>query len=53
MIKSDTNQQDLKYDDHHFVESYNFHSLEVVDRVSDTQLQVGGNSNCITWRLKS
>ena len=23
----------------------NFHSLEVVDRVSETQLQVGGNSN--------
>ena len=26
---------------------YNFHSLEVVDRVSETQLQVGENSNCI------
>ena len=24
---------------------YNFHSLEVVDRVSETQLQVGENSN--------
>ena len=23
----------------------NFHSLEVVDRVSETQLQVSGNSN--------
>ena len=45
-IKSDTNQQDLKY----FLTSIlsnlnNFHSLEVVDRVSETQLQVGGNSD--------
>ena len=30
----------------------NFPSLEVVDRVSETQLQVGGNSNWIIWRLK-
>ena len=30
----------------------NFHSLEVVDRVSETQLQVGENSNGIIWRLK-
>ena len=30
----------------------NFHSLEVVDRVSETQLQVGENSNWIIWRLK-
>ena len=30
----------------------NFHSLEVVDRVSETQLQVGENSNRIIWRLK-
>ena len=30
----------------------NFHSLEVVDRVSVTQLQVGENSNWIIWRLK-
>ena len=29
----------------------NFHSLEVVDRVSETQLQVGENSNWIIWRL--
>ena len=26
----------------------NFHSLEVVDRVSETQLQVGENSNRLT-----
>ena len=30
----------------------NFHSLEVVDRVSETQLQVGDNSNWVIWRLK-
>ena len=30
----------------------NFHSLEVVDRISETQLQVGENSNLIIWRLK-
>ena len=30
----------------------NFHSLEVMDRVSETQLQVGENSNWIIWRLK-
>ena len=28
----------------------NFHSLEVVDRVSETQLQVGENSDWIIWR---
>ena len=30
----------------------NFHSLEIVDRVSEAQLQVGKNSNLIIWRLK-
>ena len=30
----------------------NFHSLEIVDRVSETQLQVGENSNWIIWRVK-
>ena len=30
----------------------NFHSLEVVDRVSETQFQVGENSDWIIWRLK-
>ena len=30
----------------------NFHSLEVVDRVSGTQLQLSENSNWIIWRLK-
>ena len=29
-----------------------FHSLEVVDRVSDAQLQVGENSDWLIWRLK-
>ena len=46
-------QQDLKRIDPHFVKfEYFFHSLEVVDRVSETQLQVGENSNWIIWRLK-
>ena len=30
----------------------NFHSFEVVDRASETQLQVGENSDWIIWRLK-
>ena len=34
-IKRDINRQDLKNDD------LNFHSLEVVDRVTETQLHVG------------
>ena len=38
-IKYDINQQDLKRTDP------NFHSLEVVDRVSETQLQVSENLN--------
>ena len=29
-----------------------FNHLEVVDRVSETQLQVGENSDWIIWRLK-
>ena len=44
-IKCDVNQQDLKRVDFHFVYLNNFHSLEVVDRVSETQLQVSENSN--------
>ena len=35
-IKCDINQQYLKTVDPHFVKSENFHSLEVVDRVSET-----------------
>ena len=31
---------------------HNFHSLEVVDRVSEAQFQVGENSDWIIWRLK-
>ena len=31
---------------------HKFHSLEVVDRVSETQFQVGENSDWIIWRLK-
>ena len=44
-IKCDVNQQDLS-------NLNNFHSFEVVDRVSETQFQVGENSDCIIWRLK-
>ena len=44
-IKCDINQQDLKRVDLHFGKFEFFHSLEVVDRVSETQLQVGENSN--------
>ena len=43
-IRCDINQQYLKTVDLHFVKS-EFHSLEVVDRVSETQLQVGENSD--------
>ena len=38
--KCDNNQQDFKIVDLHFVKS-NFHSLAVVNGVSETQLQVG------------
>ena len=40
-IKREINRQDLKIVDLHFVKSVrnNFHSFDVVDRVSDTQLQ--------------
>ena len=44
-IKFHIIQQYLKTIDLYFVESDNFHSLEVVDRVSETQHQVGENSN--------
>ena len=43
MIKSDINQQDFFTSI--LLNLNNFHSLEVVDRVSETQLQVRGNSN--------
>ena len=51
-IKCKINQQYLNIFDLHFVKSDNFHSLEVVDRVSETQLQVGENSDWIIWRIK-
>ena len=48
-----TNQQDLKIVDLIILSNMNnFHSLEVVDHVSETQLQVGEKSNWIIWRLK-
>ena len=48
-----TNQQDLKIVDLIILSNMNnFHSLEVVDHVSKTQLQVGEKSNWIIWRLK-
>ena len=51
-IKCDINQHYLKTVDSIVSNLNNFHSLEVVDRVSETQLQVGENSDCIIWRLK-
>ena len=50
-IKRDSNQQNLNNVNLHFSNLDNFHSLEVVDRVSETQLQVGGNFNKIIWQL--
>ena len=46
-IKRDIKQQYLKTVHIHYDLSNlnNFYSLEVVDRVSETQLQVGKNSN--------
>ena len=44
-IKCDINQQDLKTVDLHFVKTEQFSLTEVVDRVSETQLQVGENFN--------
>ena len=51
-IKCDINQQYLKTVDFILSNLHNFHSLEVVDRVSETQLQGGENSDLIFWRLK-
>ena len=51
-ITYDINQQYLKTIDLLFSNLNNFHSLEVVNRVSETQFQVGENSNWIIWRLK-
>ena len=44
--------QDLQMLGHKIIEpnKSNFHPLEVVDRVSETQLQVGGNLNKITCK---
>ena len=44
-IKGDINQQDLKLVNINFVKLNNFRSHEVVDRFSETQLQVGENCN--------
>ena len=44
-VKCDVNQQDLKELTSILSNLNNFHSLEVVDRVSETQLQVGENRN--------
>ena len=45
MIKHDINQQDFKIVDLLIVKTELFPPLEVVDRVSETQLQVDKNSN--------
>ena len=44
-IKCKINQQDLKELTSILSNLNNFHSFEVVDRVSETQLQVGENSD--------
>ena len=44
-IKRDMNQQDLKIVDLIFANLNNFYSLEVVDRVSEIQIQVDKNLN--------
>ena len=45
MIKSDISQQGLHFFNVILSNLNNFHSLEAVVRVSETQLQVGENSN--------
>ena len=50
-IKRDINQQDLKINDPLLSNPNIFYSLEVVDRVSETQRQVGENSNWTIWWL--
>ena len=44
-IKRDINQQDFTIVHLHFFKSDDFYPFEVVNRVSDAQLQVGENSN--------
>ena len=48
----DIKQQDSKKSTCILSNLNNFYSLEVVDRVSETQLQVGENSNEIMWQSK-
>ena len=53
-IRRDSDQQDFKIADPHGMLSNlnNCHSLEVVNRVRETQLKVAENSISISWRLK-
>ena len=52
-IKRDKNQEDFKIVDPFVLSNMNnFQSLEVMKRVSDTQLQMSENSTQIIWRLK-
>ena len=50
-VKRDINQQNHKIVEFHFVNFETFAPMEVVARVSGTQLQVDENSNQIIWRL--
>ena len=43
--KPDLNQEDFTIGELHLSNLNNFHSLELVNRVSETQLQVSENSN--------
>ena len=45
MRKRDISHQDFKIVDLHLSNLNNFHSLKVVNRVSEKQLQVGEKSN--------
>ena len=52
-MKRDINQQDFKIVHIHFVKYMSiFHPFEVVDRVSETQLQVGENPKETFWQLE-
>ena len=52
-IKFDINQQHLKTVYLYLSNLNNFHSLEVVDRVSEPQFQVGENNNLAAKGLNS
>ena len=53
-LKRDTNQQDFKKSFTSILSNLNnFYSLKVVNRINETQLQVGENSYKIIWRFNA